>query len=763
MAGKRERLRAGEVVEVKPGVKGRLNFQDQTLELSNGHKLPISEEDKKHLFPENEEIRKYAEQKESIQRGIQGRPAGEFLHQLGQKGLIGAGKNWIDKFSNSPEEYSRKKRAEQEIGEEIYEESPWTSHAATAASFIPDIAITRGMSAFRAAPLLAGLHAGPRILEEPGQVAAEAAISAAGGKILDIGGKYLNNVAARRRAIRQVPAMQAETRAQNAIGHQAVEEANLGAIQAHNVLTDRIKNENAALLHQHNLELNARKNRMIEAQNKFQTEKGLTAAENRRLQDEYTLAKKHYEESLKDQPRLQREAQAEYSKNVVKNAEEIERLFPKDSKMVGNQIGVDEFVDDYINSTGLAGSKGANQASKFLKTLFPENEFITAKELSKRYRAIEDAIQRSNPEMQTILNNFKSHLGQRLPAILEDTIAYSKIVPTLSKNIEKDIGSVIREIPFGKGEETTKNLLIKRAEINLKEILKEIGPNDFVKRLESGEIVQTLKNKLLTTEDFLTDAGFSNFSALRKQGLYDLASREINNKHSYFVNEIEKRINNIVAKNELKAWEAGKRASDKIRGNIKQTYGIEKPLEPPVAPSAPVEAPQPIVPGIPPEPPAPSYNTLPSEPITQRFLAQPEPFLGGAENTADTIGDFLERPIMRGNTTNKLLKLGALKYALGPAALPLEAAALGGYGAMKALTSPGALGEASRLTFKQVGIRAIEQMAQRYPSYKNGILENPQERRSLTKEIEDDQEIPIEQKAVIQSKVNRGKPLDQRL
>jgi hypothetical protein len=37
------------------------------------------------------------------------------------------------------------------------------------------------------------------------------------------------------------------------------------------------------------------------------------------------------------------------------------------------------------------------------------------------------------------------------------------------------------------------------------------------------------------------------------------------------------------------------------------------------------------------------------------------------------------------------------------------------------------------------------------------------ERRSLTKEIEDDAEIPIEQKAVIQSKINRGKPIQDRL
>jgi hypothetical protein len=82
---------------------------------------------------------------------------------------------------------------------------------------------------------------------------------------------------------------------------------------------------------------------------------------------------------------------------------------------------------------------------------------------------------------------------------------------------------------------------------------------------------------------------------------------------------------------------------------------------------------------------------------------------------------------------------------------------------MKGLTSPTASGQAARLSFKQGGIQAIDMWAKKYPSYHNGILENPQDRRSLTKEIEDDSEIPIEQKAVIQSKINRGKSLQERL
>jgi hypothetical protein len=124
-------------------------------------------------------------------------------------------------------------------------------------------------------------------------------------------------------------------------------------------------------------------------------------------------------------------------------------------------------------------------------------------------------------------------------------------------------------------------------------------------------------------------------------------------------------------------------------------------------------------------------------------------------------GDLLEQNLMGGRTltNNPITKLAGLKYVLGKATLPAEAAYLG----MKGLTSPTAAGEMARMSFKQGGIQAIQSWAQKYPSYQNGILQNPQERRSLTKEIEDDSEIPLEQKAILQSKINRGKPLQERL
>ena len=168
----------------------------------------------------------------------------------------------------------------------------------------------------------------------------------------------------------------------------------------------------------------------------------------------------------------------------------------------------------------------------------------------------------------------------------------------------------------------------------------------------------------------------------------------------------------------------------------------------------------------PPFPQKPNLMPEPTAPIPQTFSPQPEPMLSPASGMNEKLADFLEKGISPGKSTllnNPLTKLAGLKYALGSAALPVEAAGAAGYLVMKGLTSPTTGGTIARETFKQSGIKAIESWAQRYPSYNNGILNNPQDRRSLSKEIEDDYEIPIEQKAITQSKINRGIPLQQRL
>ena len=210
MPSKFDLLREGQAVEVEPGVSGRLNKDKRRLELSTGEVLDVSNDP--DFFPKDQRALAVSKEKEQIQRGIGENPLGEFGFQFSQKGLVGGAKDWID-FATQGENYAARKAAQNQVSEKIAEESPWTSRAATAASFLPDIAVTKGLTAFKAAPLLALGSAGSRVVTEPGEVAKETALAAAGGKGLDVLGGYFGRVAARRGASRAMPGRQAAVQA----------------------------------------------------------------------------------------------------------------------------------------------------------------------------------------------------------------------------------------------------------------------------------------------------------------------------------------------------------------------------------------------------------------------------------------------------------------------------------------------------------------------------------------------------------------------
>ncbi len=815
MAGKRESLRNGEAVELEPGVRGRLNFDKKTLELSDGRTLPISDADKRELFPANEGVRQVAQKKEEIESQIKQAPLGEFFHQFGQSGLAKGAKDWVDRIGSSGDEYLRRKQAEKQVSSRISEESPITSGAATVASFVPDLLATRGMSAAKALPLLHLGSEGSRVLDEPFQVGAEALASGLGGKLLDKGTNYLNKVASRRGASRAMPGQVSEVQGRNIEGAAKVAESNLEQKEAFNVLKESTKNENAARLHQHNLGITDRQNQMIDAKNKYEAAKSARETEVFRLKNDYETAKiqrssetsrlkneyesakiaaqqeekmlseqfdfaqKQYQQAVKDIPKLQAEAQQEFSKNVVQNSTRLENAFPKNSKIYSDNLGVPEFIDSAINKTGLGASRDAAQAGKVIRSLFPEGEVFSARELSSRYKAIETAIQKSNPEAKQILNEFKEHLGNKIPSILEDSIAFQKVIPVLKKYLEKDVIAKIRGIPGIDGR------TIKTLESNAASVIKNLDSNNFVSRVGNGDFSKKIATEMAPLEAFLPDMTSRDLKLLMsgKNKDFELAYKGVlgqaQERQKAFIEGVANQLNSL-SSFEVKLLQSSRDVNKKLGKGIKNTYGLAEPVPPPVAPSpyAPVEIPKapaelppvdyPVLPSpiAPPQdlpmPFKPPLAAEPIPPVYEGFMPENLPSLAPAASGAERMADRLEQPLLKGKgNVNNLAKLGFLKYALGNAALPLEAAGLAGYGGLKALTAPGA--EMARMSFKQSGIAAIESLASKYASYNNGILESPMDRRSLTREIEDDPEIPPQQKALLQSKVNRGKRLNERI
>ena len=776
--GKRERLRKGEYVELEPGVHGRLNKENRTLELSTGKILPISEKNQRDLFPENEQRANIARKKESLEKEIEENPLGEFGYQFGQSGIANAAKNWVNKFTKSSDEYEQGLEAEREVSRRISEESPYISAGATAASFLPDIYATGGMSALKAAPLLTAAHAGPRIIEEPGQVAKEVALSAGSGFLLDKATSFLNKVAARRSASRNLPSKQAEVKALNVAGKLENEAMNLEEQEIFNALKTDIKNKNQLALEQHNLALETRQNDMIQAKNNYQQalqNRTATADEIKRLSNEYQIAQKAHEESLKEIPALQKKAQEEYSNNVIHNANRISNNFPESSKIFSNQFGVPDYIEESVMKSGLAGTKEGRQVTNILNSLFPEGEILTGKDLARKYTGLENSIQKATGDVKGALVGFKEYIGEKIPMILADNMAYKKIIPSLKNQITKDVENAIESMGLQEHGIGSKSYYLAKARSNVDQIFREITPENFMEKYQNGDITQLIKDKVMRPQDFefsfnigrLTKEKAKKDKMLISEDLAEKLGVNTNRgKESYdrFMFDFDNRLNKSIGTGQRKLIATDIDAQKKLGRSVRNTYGLagEVPIpEAPSSPNLPQLPPNPQIPTIPPIPGKPGIIPTPQAPQPNLFNPLPEPTLSPPTGIAQQTGDLLEKKLLGGKSlaNNPITKLAGLKYALGGAALPLEAA----YGGAKLLTSPTALGEGARMTFKQGGIQFIDQLARKYPSYHNGILDNPVDRRSLTKEIEDNFEIPSEEKAMIQSRINRGKPLESRL
>ena len=764
-SSKKERLRKGEAVELKPGVFGRINKENRTLELDSGKILPIGKNDQRDLFPENEQALDVARRTEKLEGQVKKAPFGEFFHQVGQSGITSAPKDWLDYLTKTGDQYLAQKEAQKRVSERISNESPITSGAATVASFVPDLMLTGGMSATKAAPILTALSAGSRIVSEPQEVGKEALLAAGLGKFIDIGGNALNKNAARRGAARALPGQRQAVAESNRLGQEAVNEANALQNSEFNFLKQNIKDTNKQKLLQYQDELDLRKNRLLEATNQRNSAKFANSQERKRINEEFKLADRQYKEALQNLPNLQKEAQREFSANVIRNAEKIENAFPKNSKISGIDIDVPGFFDQTLKNQGMLPTQAEAQSKKILSSLFSPTENFTAKELSSKYRAIEEAIEKGSPEVQQILSEFKNHLGNKLPTILTDNISFSRVVPSLKKQIEREVESAMKKIPEMKNFASSAQMTNKFKN-NINNYFNELSPRNFLEKLRNGELREEILNKFLSPYDVFTfENSFENLNKLRIKNIPEAYKA----RFEIVKDIVSGKIDNALANAEIKAIASDIDAAKKLGTNVNKTFGMAEPVPTPSTPNQPnFEGLSGELPPIqaPPFPQKPNLMPEPTAPIPQTFSPQPEPMLSPASGMNEKLADFLEKGISPGKSTllnNPLTKLAGLKYALGSAALPVEAAGAAGYLVMKGLTSPTTGGTIARETFKQSGIKAIESWAQRYPSYNNGILNNPQDRRSLSKEIEDDYEIPIEQKAITQSKINRGIPLQQRL
>lgn len=553
-----------------------------------------------------------------------------------------------------------------------------------------------------------------------------------------------------------------------------------------------------------------------QAEQQFKDQERAWKIEREQIQAQNKAQMVEYEKQAARVPELERQAKQEYSQQVVKAADRIGSQFPKESRIPTDAFGSSNFIKNNIEDTGLIALPAGKKSAKIINSIFPEGELITGNEIGKRYRSLEKFIVDSEPEVSDVLLNFKNHLSDQLPEILADNLALTRLAPKLEKQIlsfvDDALNKMVTELPNMRSKAELKGLVSNQ----IKDFFR-FNRMGFRQKLESGQFVDELLSKAINSDDFLLISSQAPMKMKNARGRTQAVDtkpfagifKNAERLHQELISRVSDSYAKVAQKYNLESSLAQFDAIQKLGGAPKKTlgqgsYGIfpEMPVPREVAPrpaksvGAPFEKatypdrpstpmlpntpekpimPSPIgpqgtvlpVPGMqmpapipkPNDPPMPQYPTLdplPQKPNPQNFSPTPIPQLPPASGFAESLGDRFEQPLLKGNMTDNLMKLSLLKMLGGPATHLAEGVAGLGYMGMKGLTNPNIPGAAMA---RQGGLAAVDAMAQKYYSYHNGILDDPAERRSLTREIEDDQELSLEDKAVLQSKVNRGKSI----
>lgn len=106
--------------------------------------------------------------------------------------------------------------------------------------------------------------------------------------------------------------------------------------------------------------------------------------------------------------------------------------------------------------------------------------------------------------------------------------------------------------------------------------------------------------------------------------------------------------------------------------------------------------------------------------------------------------------------------LAAKTLGLGNAAL-----GAGGIAGLTALargaSRPDLLGQINRQVLQRGGVEAVISAISQKPSYSNGVLLDPKDRRDAVAEVENDPDLNLGDKALLQAKINRGVSLEKLL
>lgn len=474
-----------------------------------------------------------------------------------------------------------------------------------------------------------------------------------------------------------------------------------------------------------------------------------------------------HQANLASLPAQQAQAQAQFSQGVLSHAGGLSKDISS-SRLAREAIGLDNFINTTVNSSALAGSKNGNNLSNFLKKVVGSRPTeMSAQDIGHIYQAVESRIGQGLAHELPILNQFKSHLAKVLP----DAAAEASAWRIYGKRVGKDIAKGI--------EQTFKNTFKKRkvgffpvAEPHLGQgfldvvhtsMADEISTaiangqiKNFGTKVSNGKIVDEILPLIQNNPEYLALHNKIDQLLLNAQqsGMTSKSQQALGNVKQLLVAAEQDFASNILGKmstNQNNVAIEMRDAAGKVSKRLSNTIGSAPIIQPPSAPVAPI-------PGTP-----------------------PDPFVAG--NMYERLAESFESPNFLLNTMGFNPKEGLMKKGIKGAAamgamkmIPgagqvLPAAYLANLGVktgLKGLSGTGAIAGGMRSLIEGGGRRlaggevsnVIKEIASKFPSYHDGVLDSPEDRRAAVHEIENNPRIGLEDKAMLQANINRGKPLE---
>ena len=374
------------------------------------------------------------------------------------------------------------------------------------------------------------------------------------------------------------------------------------------------------------------------------------------------------------------------------------------------------FINQNLKVSEIAGSREAAEVEKFINIIesgLPEK--LSSKEIVKLFDALEGKIAQASPEAAPLYSAYKDHLVQVLP----EGAAFQAV--------KQNIGNqIIDRSRFGNGKAA--GLIDKR----VNNAIKDLTPEEFYTSLNNGELTNIIRNEIKEGyKEFYKDR-FSGKAGQKSKYLRDVEERAQNYVDK--LDWLEKDVASLRAEANDIAQDYFKRVSSRVRN----ATGTQNPNYPDILPTNRLEMPT--------EPVKPAVGGM-----AERFEQPFNPFDQLKESFGNTakyaaMGKFLGIP-------GSLAK-GVLGAGVGAAKVATE-------GVGRFLTAPTTVSQITRESITKGGIPLIVQsIASTYPSYDKGILLDPLDRQDAVAELENNPYIPLEQKAVLQAKINRGRTIE---